>query len=281
MSTTEKQDDPSLSQTEAVDASRASSVIWVDRLRWPLALVGSIALLSLTAFFVLDRSHTAVQSSYKETIAIAKDLTTKADEIARKFRHGTITKTFVASLPSIKRSGSGRLELTTLESTERFRTEDKLRIWWDYVSLGTTVSEISVPVTYRYHLKLDDSWSLSVSNQTCLVTAPKIRPTIPPSIDTGQMQKSTQNGWARFNADDQLEELEKSLTSSLVQYADDESRMALVREEARKTVAGFVKNWLLKEDQWREDRFHSVVVRFSDEPEEQSSIETVSFLNRD
>jgi len=155
-----------------------------------------MALLSLTAFFVLDRSQTAVQSSYKETIAIAKDLTAKADELATRFRHSTITKTFVASLPSIERSGSGRLELTTLESTERFRTEDKLQIWWDYVSLGTTVSEISVPVTYRYHLKLDDSWSLSVSNQTCLVTAPKIRPTIPPSIDTGQMQKSTQNGWA-------------------------------------------------------------------------------------
>jgi hypothetical protein len=240
-----------------------------------------MALLSLTAFFVLDRSHKAVQSSYKETIAVARDLKTKADEIAAKFRHGTITTTFVASLPSIERSGSGRLELTKLESTERFRTEDKLRIWWDYVSLGTTVSEISVPVTYRYHLKLDDSWSLSVSNQTCLVTAPKIRPTIPPSIDTGQMQKSTQNGWARFNADDQLEELEKGLTSTLVQYADDESRMALVREEARKTVAGFVKNWLLKEDQWREDRFHSVIVRFSDEPEENSPIETVSLFHSD
>jgi len=57
--------------------------------------------------------------------------------------------------------------------------------------------------------------------------------------------------------------------------------MALVREEARKTVAGFVKNWLLKEDQWREDRFHSVIVRFSDEPEENSLIETVSLFHRD
>ena len=57
--------------------------------------------------------------------------------------------------------------------------------------------------------------------------------------------------------------------------------MALVREEARKTVAGFVKNWLLKEDQWREDRFHSVIVRFSDESEDPRLIETVSLLHSD
>ena len=279
--TDESHDDPSPSQAELVVAPPSSAAFCLDRLRWPLAFLGAIALLSLTAFLVLDRSQKAMESSYTETIALAKDLKSKADEVAEKFRQGTITKTFIASLPRIEHSGSGRLELTTLETNERFRTEDKLSIWWDYVSLGTTVSEISVPVTYRYHLKLDESWSLAVSNQTCLVTAPKIRPTIPPSIDTGQMQKSTQNGWARFNADDQLDELEKSLTSTLVQYADDESRMILVREEARKTVATFVKNWLLKEDQWRKDRFHSVIVRFSDEPETETPIETVSLINND
>jgi len=237
----------------------------VERLRWPLAFLGAIISISLTVVFIWDRSHTAVESQLEEATHLAQGLVEKAESIAQGFRTGQITQTFVASLPTIQGSGSGRLELATLDTTERFRSEDQLKIWWDHVSLGTTVSEISVPVTYRYHLKLDEEWSLSVSNQTCLVTAPRVRPTIPPSIDTGQMEKSTQNGWARFNAHEQLDALEKSLTSTLVQFAEDEARVALVREEARKTVATFVKNWLLRENQWRSDRFHTVLVRFADE----------------
>jgi hypothetical protein len=40
----------------------------------------------------------------------------------------------------------------------------------------------------------------------------------------------------------------------------------LVREEGRKTVAEFVRDWLLREDQWRTDRFHTIKVIFADEP---------------
>ena len=243
--------------------------------RWPLAFLLSVGLISWTAFQIFTRGQAALQYSVQESLDLAASISNKAEVIAEKFQQGTITHTFLASLPSIENSGSGLLELATLDSTERFRTEDKLEIWWDYVSLGTTVSEISVPVTYRYHLKLDGPWDLSVSNQTCLVTAPRIRPTIPPSIHTGRMQKSTKNGWGRFNADDQLEELEKSLTASLVQYADDPARLKLVRDEARRTVAAFVKNWLLKEDQWRDDLFHSVVVSFQGEADNEA-LETVS-----
>ena len=248
--------------------------------RWPLVFLCSVALISWTAFQIFSQSQATLKSSVQESVDLAATISNKAEAIAEKFQQGSITRTFLASLPQIENSGSGRLELATLDSTERFRTEDKLQIWWNYVSLGTTVSEISVPVTYRYHLKLDGPWDLSVSNQTCLVTAPRIRPTIPPSIHTGRMQKSTKNGWGRFNADDQLDDLEKSLTATLVQYADDPARLKLVRDEARRTVAAFVKNWLLKEDQWRDDRFHSVVVVFQDEPSE-VELETINLTSSD
>lgn len=239
----------------------------VDRLRWPIALLGSVGLLSFTAHQLWDRSHGVVEGGMQHSANLASATVQQLSSIAQRFQTGNITQTFTASLPSIKGSGSGRLELASLDVTETFRSEDNLRIWWDHVSLGTTVSEISVPVTYRYHLKLDADWKLSVSNQTCLVTAPRIRPTLPPSIHTGRMKKTTQNGWARFNADEQLDHLEKGLTANLVQYAEAEDRLLIVREQARKTVANFVKNWLLREEHWRDDRFHSVIVRFSDEPE--------------
>lgn len=253
----------------------------IDRLRWPLAFLLSITILSVTAFLILRQSQTAIGTQLNQTAAFAEKLIEKTGAFAEKFQQGHITQTFVASLPNIKSSEAGRLELATLDSVESFRSEDNLRVLGNKVSLGTTISEISVPVTYRYHLNLSDHWELSVSNQTCLVTAPRIRPTIPPSIHTGRMEKSTKNGWARFNADEQLEDLEQSLTATLVQYADDEDRIVLIRERARRTVANFVKNWLLREDQWREDRFHAVIVRFDDEPEQDPLVETAAIFATD
>ena len=38
-----------------------------------------------------------------------------------------------------------------------------------------------------------------------------------------------------------------------------------VREACRQSVAAFVKTWLMKEDYWRQDRFHQIVVVFPDE----------------
>ena len=244
-----------------------SAATLIDQLRWPVALLGCVAVISFTVHQLWDRSHGVMEGGIQQSANIASATVEQLSNIAQRFQTGHITQTFTAALPQVKGSGSGRLELASLDAVETFRSEDNLRIWWDHLSLGTTVSEISVPVTYRYHLKLDGDWKLSVSNQTCLVTAPPIRPTLPPSIHTGRMKKTTQNGWARFNADDQLEHLEKGLTANLVQYARDENRLLIVREEARKTIANFVRNWLLREDHWRDDRFHSVIVRFSGEPE--------------
>ena len=64
-----------------------------------------------------------------------------------------------------------------------------------------------------------------------------------------------------------MAELEKSITPTLKLYARDKRRMDVVREECRKTVAQFVKDWLLKEKQWRNDRFHAIKVIFADEME--------------
>jgi hypothetical protein len=39
----------------------------------------------------------------------------------------------------------------------------------------------------------------------------------------------------------------------------------LVREACRQSVAAFVKKWLMREGQWRSDRFTSIVVVFPHE----------------
>jgi len=186
-------------------------------------------------------------------------------EVAGRFLSGTITTTFVEAIPEVHGTGLGNLELATVELTEIMTATDERRVLWDSVSLGETVSEIRVPVTYRYHLRLADAWQLEVSGGTCLVLAPRIRPSLPPAIDTARMTKRSDNGWLRFNAEDQLAELERGLTPTLTEYAGDPRHVDLIRDEARQTVAAFVRSWLLREDQWREDRFRAIVVRFPDE----------------
>jgi hypothetical protein len=178
---------------------------------------------------------------------------------------GNITKTFVAAIPEISPAGAGNLELATAGQTEIFRAQDEKSIFWDKLYLGRTVSEIRVPATYRYHLRLSDPWRLDVSGQTCIVIAPVIRPSLPPAIHTDQMEKKSDEGWGRFNAREQMADLEKGITPTLSRYATDDRHLALVREPCRKTVAEFVKTWLLKEDQWRTDRFHTIKVIFADE----------------
>jgi hypothetical protein len=235
------------------------------RFRWPLVIVVVACLALFGYLFFLW----VVKRTYDETLSrsgqAGEYAVEQAHAIAEKFLSGNITKTFVAAIPNISTTGSGNLELATTEQTETFRTEDEKTILWDKLYLGKTVSEIRVPVTYRYHLRLVDPWRLEVSGQTCIVTAPAIRPSLPPAIHTDRMEKKSEAGWGRFNAQDQMSLLEKSITPTLSQYASDARHVALVREQCRRPVADFVRTWLLKEDHWRNDRFHTIKVIFADE----------------
>ena len=186
-------------------------------------------------------------------------------EIAARFKTGTITTTFKESIPEVSSTQGDVLELATSRSDETFRREDSKSILWNTVSLGTTVSEIRVPVTFRYHVRLSDTWRLAARGNVCVVLAPRIRPSQPPAIRTEFMEKMTENGWARFNKEDNLETLEKSITPTLETRAFEPSHIRFAREACRQSVAEFVKKWLVKEDRWRTDRFSAIVVVFPDE----------------
>ncbi len=71
-------------------------------------------------------------------------------------------------------------------------------------------------------------------------------------IDLGAtlMEQYTRTGWARFNKEENLEALQRSMTPTLA---------------ARKTIAEFITIWLLKETEWKRDPAHKVVVLFPDE----------------
>ena len=235
------------------------------RLLWPL-LILALALIALSGYCyslrTADRlarhAGAEISGTLERSIGAVRDL-------ADRFRSESITETFLAAIPEIESAGSGRLEVATATVTESFERTAKQRILWGLLSLGSTVSQIHVPVTYRYHVELADPWRVEVSGPTCLVFAPPIRPSQPPAIHTDRMEKRSHSNWTLINGKDQLEELEKSITPVLRGYAADPRHLNLVKGKSRLTIAEFIKDWLLREDQWREDRFRRVVVFFPDE----------------
>jgi len=253
---------------QSTPSSRPALVAW----RWPIVVV-VIAVLSLLGFHAACR---VVRDGGLAAVSALGD----AANFGEGFRTGRITTTFISSLPRIAPDGGTKLELVAIESVETLTRTDDRRIFFDMVPLGATVSEIRVPVTYRYHLRLDDPWQLEVHEQTCIVHAPPIRATLPPAIDTAGLERHSSRGWLRFDSDEQMAELEVNLTELLGRRAADPDSIDLVRETCRRRTAEFVQNWLLAEDHWRADRFRSVTVIFADEaPEDPSAVPPTLILD--
>ncbi|HSL16864.1 MAG TPA: hypothetical protein VLB51_03070 [Methylomirabilota bacterium] len=233
----------------------------VRALRWPLVI---LVLAGLVAVAVRELRQSAREGG-RAAVDAVRAAGEGAAEVAARFATGTITTSFTSALPRLVPDGGAKLELAAFEAVETLSRTDDRRVFFDLVPLGATVTEIRVPVTYRYHLRLDEPWRLAVTGQTCVVHAPPIRATLPPAIHTDRMEKRSESGWLRFDEDEQMAALERSLTPTLSDWAREPDRVDLVRELCRRRVADFVRSWLLLEDQWGPGRFTEVVVHFADE----------------
>jgi hypothetical protein len=229
-----------------MDPSVGDESSLVRTLRWPAVII-LLALITASTVILFCRS-----SSFWPRLRIEKKLTTE----------------FIASIPEVHSTGMGNLELATADATETFsRTQtSELNLGWVKAYLGTTFVEMRVPVTYRYHLKLAGLWQLYSYQTTCVVRAPRIRSSLPPAIHTDGIERQASSGWARFNKGEEMESLEREVTPTLARYASDAKHLSLVREECRKTVADFVKAFLLRTANWDPSHFDRIVVVFEDEP---------------
>ena len=173
-------------------------------------------------------------------------------------------KAVVASgFPVVMRSPGGLLEIATVTVNERFKRSDSRNFWG--FPLGTTVSIIQVPVTYRFHIEMAREWPIQVEGKTAVVRTGEVKPSLPVAIDTTRIEKYTQSGWARFNKEENLAVLERSITAELAQRAQDPALRELATAAGRKTVAEFVTTWLLKEQGWKRDPSYQVTVLFPGE----------------
>src|ERR1051325_2749888 len=87
-----------------------------------------------------------------------------------------ITQTFIGALPSLTQELN--LEVAKTWQVEILEKIDTRKLCG--IHLGTNSARIRVPVTYRFHLRIRDSWHLSVKGRNVIVYAPAIRPSLPP-----------------------------------------------------------------------------------------------------
>ena len=120
-------------------------------------------------------------------------------------------------------------------------------------------------MTYRFHIEMAREWPIEVRGLTAIARAPAIKPSLPVAFDTTLMEKYTRAGWARFNKEENLEALQRSMTPTLAARASGDAYRGLAEEAARKTIAEFITIWLLKETDWKRDPAHKVVVLFPGE----------------
>jgi hypothetical protein len=229
--------------------------------RWPLTFM-VLGFLAFAAYWITVSETTSLFKSGKSKI---RDISEKASIAAGTFSSSQISQSFLSQLPARIEEGGNHLEVANFESVETFRSESQKRIAWDYVDLGTSVAEIRVPVTYRYHIQLEDDWQMTVHDNVCFVTAPKLRPTQPPAIHTHRMEKFTARGLLRFDSNEGISELTRSITPTVRMYAGDSQHIALVKDSARKGVARFVQKWLLDNGYWATNRVNRIIVAFPDE----------------
>lgn len=183
-------------------------------------------------------------------------------------RLSSVSTTAVDSteVPVVMPTAGGLLEIASVKVTERFNRQDPLKFgnkWLGEISLGTTISEIQVAVTYRYYIEMLKAWPITIKGKACIVHANELKPAVPVAFDSSTVQKYTKSGWARFNKSENLLLLERSMTPELAARAP--RYRPLATEAGRRTVVEFVTTWLLKEQHWQRNPEYQVVVLFPGE----------------
>ncbi|MEM7383539.1 MAG: hypothetical protein AAF514_01215 [Verrucomicrobiota bacterium] len=205
-----------------------------------------------------------------ENVVKVIDKVEEIQGLAERFKTGKINVTFKEELARVSAQGN-LLQVAEKEATETVTRTDNLKLFWDKLDLGTTKTEIRIPAIYRYNIDLNEDWLVETVDHPdgirCYVRAPRMRPQLPVSMDTSMAEVKSEQGWGRFNAMESKDSLWKEISPTLERKA--RAGTESVREAARKGVAEFVRNWLIRQDQWDPDkgRFKHIYVFFADEEE--------------
>jgi len=230
-----------------------------------LTLVAGALIVYFSFLRQVERTVDKTKGTVDKVIDTAKGA---AEGLVKLFQPEEVIKTFHEWRELTVASGTGsHLEIATAEASERFTRTTNFEVFGKKLPMSTSVSEITVPATYRFHIDLNDEWNLTSDGKRLVVRAPRVRPTLPVAFDTGRVEKKTSSGWVRWDADDDLADLEKGITGELAIRAADPDTIAKIEDEGRIAVARFVRTWLLTREAWGDGRFEEIVVIFEGEEE--------------
>lgn len=170
-------------------------------------------------------------------------------------------------LVDIGRTHGDVLEVASpLKTMELFSKSDARFAAWGKVYLGTSTSEIKVPASYRFHVKLSELKGAQIKDKVLVVKVPAIYPSLPVAFDTAGVEKRSEDGWFRFDGAQLLAELEKNLTPELERRA--KQHVPVIKETARKDIEQFVQKWIVESHPEHREKISSVRVVFEGENEE-------------
>lgn len=153
-----------------------------------------------------------------------------------------------SGMPIVMPTAGGRLEVASVTVYERFRRDDvKTLLGMELPALGTTATHLQLRTVYRYHIEMQKAWPLARHGDAWVVRAGPVRPSLPVAFDTRDLQHHTREGWARFNATESTVELLRGITPQLETRAESPAYRQLAADAGRKTVADFVRTWLLEQ----------------------------------
>jgi hypothetical protein len=205
--------------------------------------------------------NTRTGAAVVAAIALAAFALYKVQRLEQFFTpQGTATTESTERERYVMHTPGGELGVATIKAYEDFvRTDPKQ---WAMFDLGTTTSEIRVAALFRYVIPLAKEWPIECDKAACIVHAPAVRASPPAAIYTNETRKYTTSGWARFNKEENLAALERSLTTELDKRASSSRNLKAAQEAGRIAVEQFVRTWVVKA---RSGKVARVVVVFPGE----------------
>lgn len=149
-----------------------------------------------------------------------------------------ITEKFVTTIQQLTGKQSLYVaKLQTVEVVERTSATKALGI-----SLPSVMLEAKIPVEYNYYISLSGGWRFEVHNKELRVFPPELSSSRP-AIDLSKMQFNIKKGSVLRNQKELMKKFESDIPGFLIERAIQHRES--VREEARRSVEEFIRNWIL------------------------------------
>ncbi len=221
------------------------------------ALVAIVAILSLATVYVVRTASQVPNELAQSGVRALEQL----GELARSFREGTVTTSFVSYATRV--SATRRLQVATVSQMELFERRDEMTILWGQFALPDVVVEARAPVEYTYYADLEKAWRFELAAPFVLVSVPDLEWNAP-ALDVSRLEFVVREGSILRDESAVVESLRQVLTELCRRRASE--HVALAREPARRSIEGFVDTWL--RERFADGKDYAARVTFADEPPE-------------